>query len=70
MMRMRSLFRYIWMPILYPTNAEEDQGREERLCAIKRFYERHCCPKSEKPQLLKPQLLYADAALALGLPEQ
>ena len=61
------LYRYIWKSILYPSVAQEEQGREERLRAMKRFYHQHCDCQSTGPRLLEPQLLSADAEVALGL---
>jgi hypothetical protein len=62
--------RYIWMPILYPGGAQDTGAREERLHELRRFYERNCGCAATGRRLLEPRVLYAEAAGALGLPEQ
>ena len=58
------------MPILYPGLAQDTEGRAERLHALKRFYEQNIGCAATGRRLLEPRVLYAEAARALGLPEQ
>ena len=60
--------RYIWKAILYPSAAQEGHAREQRLRAMKHFYDQHCDSQSAWPRLINPQLLYDEAARALGMP--
>lgn len=62
--------RYVWMPILHPGGAQDTEAREERLHKLRRFYEWNCGCAATGRRLLEPRVLYAEAAGALGLPEQ